>query len=191
MSDENQNKNAPALGLDVIAAIGRELRRMYAEIIAEGGRNVLPRFCAGWTSQATSGRPNDADTPQAARSRPHRMAGIRSIGGGRPRRRGLLPREWMDPSASPRGVGLGMASGVLGLPVRGPRETPSVRPELSNCLICRRLVRPAPQSQPACCNDQTAANNAFAFRLRCKVPRCGDTPQPSRGNARLDTTHST
>jgi hypothetical protein len=117
--------------------------------------------------------------------------GIRSIGGGRPRRRGLLPREWMDPSASPRGVGLGMASGVLGLPVRGPRETPSVRPELSNCLICRRLVRPAPQSQPACCNAQTAANNAFAFRLRCKVPRRGDTPQPGRGNVLLDKMHST
>jgi hypothetical protein len=36
MSDENQNKPAPALGPDVMAAIGRELRRMYAKIIAEG-----------------------------------------------------------------------------------------------------------------------------------------------------------
>ena len=54
---------------------------------------------------------DDPSLPQTARSRPHRMAGIRSIGGGRPRRRGLLSREWMDPSASPRGVGLGMALG--------------------------------------------------------------------------------
>jgi len=36
MSDENQNKPTPALGPEVTAAIGRELRRMYAEIIAEG-----------------------------------------------------------------------------------------------------------------------------------------------------------
>jgi hypothetical protein len=36
MSDEDQNKPAPALGPEVMAAIGRELRRMYAEIIAEG-----------------------------------------------------------------------------------------------------------------------------------------------------------
>ena len=134
---------------------------------------------------------DDPSLPQTARSRPHRMAGIRSIGGGRPPRRGLLPREWMDPSASPRGSRVGDGRGVLGLPVRGPRETPSVRPELSNCLICRRLVRPAPQSQPACCNAQTAANNAFAFRLRCKVPRRGDTPQPGRGNVLLDKMHST
>src|SRR5258705_12419115 len=97
----------------------------------------------------------------------------------------------MDPSASPRGVGLGMASGVLGLPVRGPRETPSVRPELSNCLICRRLVRPVPQSQPACCNAQTAANSACAVQLTCKVSPRGDTPQPGRGNVLPDTMHST
>jgi len=38
MSDEDQNKPAPALGPEVMAAIGRELRRMYAEIIAEGVR---------------------------------------------------------------------------------------------------------------------------------------------------------
>ncbi len=80
---------------------------------------------------------------------------------------------------------------VLGLRVRGAREAPSVRPELSNCLICRRLVRPAPQSQPARCNAQTAANNAFALRLRCKVPRRGDTPQPGRDNVLLDKMHST
>ena len=36
MSDEDQNKPAPALGPEVMAAIGRELRRMYAEIITEG-----------------------------------------------------------------------------------------------------------------------------------------------------------
>jgi hypothetical protein len=34
MSDRNQSK--PALGREVMAIIGQELRRMYAEIIAEG-----------------------------------------------------------------------------------------------------------------------------------------------------------
>jgi Anti-sigma factor NepR len=36
MSDNNENKAAPALGPEAIAAIGRELRQIYAEIIAEG-----------------------------------------------------------------------------------------------------------------------------------------------------------
>jgi hypothetical protein len=36
MSDDNESKPAPALGPDVMAAIGRELRRMYADTIAEG-----------------------------------------------------------------------------------------------------------------------------------------------------------
>jgi hypothetical protein len=36
MSNENQNKPAPALGPPVMRKIGRELRAMYAEIIAEG-----------------------------------------------------------------------------------------------------------------------------------------------------------
>jgi Anti-sigma factor NepR len=35
LSDNNDNKPAPALPPDTMAAIGRELRRMYAEIIAE------------------------------------------------------------------------------------------------------------------------------------------------------------
>jgi hypothetical protein len=36
MSDKSQSKPAPALGPEVMAAIGRGLRRMYIEIIAEG-----------------------------------------------------------------------------------------------------------------------------------------------------------
>jgi hypothetical protein len=36
MSDEDQSIPAPALGPDVMAAIGQKLRGMYAEIIAEG-----------------------------------------------------------------------------------------------------------------------------------------------------------
>jgi len=36
MSDNNENKPAPALGPHVMRAIGRELRLMYAGIIAEG-----------------------------------------------------------------------------------------------------------------------------------------------------------
>jgi hypothetical protein len=36
MSDEDQSTPAPALGPKVMAAIGKVLRTMYAEIIAEG-----------------------------------------------------------------------------------------------------------------------------------------------------------
>ena len=43
MSDENRNKLAPALGLAEMRAIGRKLRAMYADIIAEG---VPERFAA-------------------------------------------------------------------------------------------------------------------------------------------------
>ncbi len=43
MSDQNEDKPAPALGPDVRRAIGRELRVMYADIIAEG---VPERFAA-------------------------------------------------------------------------------------------------------------------------------------------------
>jgi hypothetical protein len=43
MSNENQKKFAPALGPAVMRAIGRDLRAMYADIIAEG---VPERFIA-------------------------------------------------------------------------------------------------------------------------------------------------
>ena len=36
MSGQNDSKPPPTLGPEVMTAIGRELRRMYAEIIAEG-----------------------------------------------------------------------------------------------------------------------------------------------------------
>jgi hypothetical protein len=36
MSDDNESKPAPALGPDILAAIGWELRRTYSDIIAEG-----------------------------------------------------------------------------------------------------------------------------------------------------------
>jgi hypothetical protein len=36
MSGQNDSKPPPTVGPEVMAAIGRELRRMYAEIIAEG-----------------------------------------------------------------------------------------------------------------------------------------------------------
>ena len=36
LSDNNDNKSEPGLPPDTMAAIGRELRRMYAGIIAEG-----------------------------------------------------------------------------------------------------------------------------------------------------------
>jgi hypothetical protein len=43
LSDNNENKPAPALPPGTMRAIGRELRRMYAHIIAEG---VPERFIA-------------------------------------------------------------------------------------------------------------------------------------------------
>jgi len=43
MSDENPNKPAPTLGPYVMRTIGRELGRMYADLIAEG---VPERFAA-------------------------------------------------------------------------------------------------------------------------------------------------
>ena len=36
MSDKNESKPAPALRPDILAAIGRELRQTYSDIIAEG-----------------------------------------------------------------------------------------------------------------------------------------------------------
>jgi len=36
MSDDNESKPAPTLGPDIAAAIGRKLRRIYSDIIAEG-----------------------------------------------------------------------------------------------------------------------------------------------------------
>jgi hypothetical protein len=43
MSNEKQNKPAPGLGPDVMKVIGRELRLMYNDMIAEG---VPERFAA-------------------------------------------------------------------------------------------------------------------------------------------------
>ena len=43
LSDNNENKPAPALPPGTMRAIGRELRRMYAHVIAEG---VPERFAA-------------------------------------------------------------------------------------------------------------------------------------------------
>jgi hypothetical protein len=43
MSDENQSQPMPVLGRHAMAAIGRELRLMYDDIVAEG---VPERFAA-------------------------------------------------------------------------------------------------------------------------------------------------
>jgi hypothetical protein len=73
MSDNNENKPAPTLGPDIMAAIGRELRLLYADIIAAG---VPERFVEilRWMIRATRGRRDDPHAPQAARARPHRWA---------------------------------------------------------------------------------------------------------------------
>jgi Anti-sigma factor NepR len=36
MSDQNESKPAPMLGPDIRAAVGRQLRAIYADIVAEG-----------------------------------------------------------------------------------------------------------------------------------------------------------
>jgi hypothetical protein len=36
MSDQNESKPAPRLGPDIMAAVGRQLRVIYADIVAEG-----------------------------------------------------------------------------------------------------------------------------------------------------------
>jgi Anti-sigma factor NepR len=36
MSDQNESKPAPRLGPDIRAAVGRQLRVIYADIVAEG-----------------------------------------------------------------------------------------------------------------------------------------------------------
>ncbi len=54
MSDNNK-KPASAPPPDTMAAIGKELRLTYAEIIAEECRNVLPRSCASWTMRGNEG----------------------------------------------------------------------------------------------------------------------------------------
>jgi Anti-sigma factor NepR len=36
MSDQNESKRAPSLGPDIMAAVGRQLRVIYADIVAEG-----------------------------------------------------------------------------------------------------------------------------------------------------------
>jgi hypothetical protein len=45
LSNNNDRKRAPALGRNAMMAIGGE-HRIYADIIAEGCRNVLPRSYA-------------------------------------------------------------------------------------------------------------------------------------------------
>jgi Anti-sigma factor NepR len=36
LNDNNETKSPPTLGSEAMAVIGRELRRMYADIVAEG-----------------------------------------------------------------------------------------------------------------------------------------------------------
>jgi Anti-sigma factor NepR len=61
MSDDNESKRAPVLGPDVLAHLGRQLRAMYAGIIAEG----VPERFAEILRQLDE--PNDeGSTPPAA-----------------------------------------------------------------------------------------------------------------------------
>ena len=63
MSDNNENKPPPTLGPEVMAAIGRELRRMYAEIIAEGVPECFAEMLGQLDEPGDEGGPDDAHTP--------------------------------------------------------------------------------------------------------------------------------
>jgi hypothetical protein len=63
MSDQNQNKRAPALGPEVIRAIGRELRRLYADIIAEGVPQHFAEILRRLDEPSNEGSKNDPTPP--------------------------------------------------------------------------------------------------------------------------------
>jgi hypothetical protein len=61
LSDNNENKPKPALPPDIMAVIGRKLRAMYADIIAEGvpEREILRRL----DEPSNEGSRNDPTPP--------------------------------------------------------------------------------------------------------------------------------
>jgi len=63
MSDENQNKTAPALEPYVMRAIGRELRAMYAGVIAEGVPERFAEILRQLDEPTNEGSKNDATPP--------------------------------------------------------------------------------------------------------------------------------
>jgi len=68
MSDNNQDKPPPPLGAYVMRTIGRELRALYADIIAEGVPERFVEILRKLDEPSNEGEARDDPcTPQAAR----------------------------------------------------------------------------------------------------------------------------
>jgi Anti-sigma factor NepR len=63
LSDNNENKPAPTLPRGTMRAIGRELRRMYVYIIAEGVPEPFVRILRKLDDPSNEVRRDDAHTP--------------------------------------------------------------------------------------------------------------------------------
>ncbi len=63
MSNEKQNKPAPALGPAVMRTIGRELRAMYADIVAEGVPERFAEILRRLDEPNNEGSKNDPAPP--------------------------------------------------------------------------------------------------------------------------------
>jgi hypothetical protein len=64
MSDQNESKPAPTLGSDVMAAVGRQLRVVYADIVAEGVPEHFSEILRRLDEPSNDGSKN-AQTPPA------------------------------------------------------------------------------------------------------------------------------
>ena len=62
-NNNNESKPAPAFGPDIRAAIGRELRAMYAHIVAEGVPERFAAILRRLDHPSSEGRLDDTDTP--------------------------------------------------------------------------------------------------------------------------------
>jgi hypothetical protein len=63
MSDEDQRRPAPTLDLEIMMAIGRELRRTYADIIAEGVRERFAEILHRLDEPGNEGSKNHPTRP--------------------------------------------------------------------------------------------------------------------------------
>jgi hypothetical protein len=63
MSDEDQRRPALTLDPDIMVAIGRELRRMYADIIAEGVPERFAEIVRQLDEPTNEGSKNDGTPP--------------------------------------------------------------------------------------------------------------------------------
>lgn len=142
----NKNKVAPALGPAVIRAIGRKLRAMYADIIAEGCRNDLSPYCTGWTSRATTARHS------FIRSRRQTAADVRMDREFR-RRPDVTRPQWRQQETNPKPVAATCA----------PQESPRCRGQK---VRLARLLNAASSKRTGSRPPRLAAAITLAARLR-------------------------